>query len=96
MKELPQNTYNTTGLMPAISPSKQIKSHNSMTYKPKPKLNNLSYLLRQAEKPLMGVSYLAGYAAEKSRCYLCNKDFHMNLIVGHLIGNSHRIKYCVS
>lgn len=59
-------------------------------------LKNLPEVISSAEKPLMGMSYVFGTCVEKFCCVLCDKSFHMNLIVGHVTGNSHRMDYCVS
>jgi hypothetical protein len=52
--------------------------------------------INMENKPLMGVSYIFGTCAETFCCMLCEKSFHMNLIIGHVTGNSHRMDYCVS
>lgn len=60
------------------------------------KLRDLPAVIKSQEKPLTGLSYVFGTSVEKFQCVLCEKSFHMNLIVGHLLGNTHRRNYCVS
>lgn len=55
----------------------------------------LKVLIKKEKKPLMGIAYINPFS-DKFHCYLCEKTFHLKLIIGHLTGNSHRMNYCVS
>lgn len=81
--------YPSTNLSPPI----QIQQ-----WKCKKTLKDLQSTISSADKPLMGMSYVLGTCVEKFYCVLCTKSkfFHMNQIVGHVTGNSHRMNYCVS
>lgn len=59
-------------------------------------MEDLPKIMSSQGKPLMGTEYTLGTHVNHFKCVLCNKSFHMNLVVGHLSGNSHRLKYCVS
>lgn len=78
-----------------LKPKNQIRSEFDKKLSGK-SLKDLPAIISAQQKPLMGLSYIFGINTEKFCCVLCDKWFHMNLIVGHVTGNSHRRKYCVS
>lgn len=75
-------------------------THNKYPQKrsnePKKTLEDLPSIISQFKEISFGVDYVYGLSVDKFFCVLCDKNFHMNLIGGHVAGNSHRRKYCVS